>query len=329
MAKRTLIDRLTKPILLISILCVVFALLINIACQRDKYSFTLKKELEIGAKEGNENYIFAAISDIEVNPGGDIFTLDSKLLKVSKFSKDGNFLLSFGKGGQGPGEFQSPSAIALDNDNRIYVLDLMRIMLFDEKGAFISSFSIDFMGIDIAMGHDGTLIVLGPRDDKIFSAYDKRGALLYSFGTQFSVPDEFAKFRDARLFKTPLKVWVNDNKIYVMNPYKCEIVVYENKKIKDKILNDKADYLKPEFKEVTPGGFSGVVSWNCVYESKRYLFAFYDGKNAKRLDVYRNKKLLSSMGVKGDLYLIDKAGRFYFIENDDYQKLVIYSGFPQ
>src|SRR5215472_485533 len=56
--------------------------------------------------------------------------------RVSKFTKDGKFITSFGKFGTGSGEFRGPHDIALDADGRLFVADRgnMRIQILDQDG---------------------------------------------------------------------------------------------------------------------------------------------------------------------------------------------------
>ena len=54
------------------------------------------------------------------------------------------------------------------------------------------------------------------------------------------------------------------------------------------------------------------------------LFVFYNGKKANWLDIYENNNFLKSLEVKGILCAIDENGKFYFVEEEDYPKLVVY-----
>jgi len=110
-----------------------------------------------------------------------------------------------------------------------------------------------------------------------------------------------------------------------MNPYEYEIYIYEDEKQIDTLTRRSADYLKPEIREDIPGGFSGVVSGNFIFESDHKIFVFYDGKRASWLDVFEDRKMAASVQVKGSLFAIDHQGKFYFIENTDYPKIVRYS----
>ncbi|HEY6307157.1 MAG TPA: peptidyl-alpha-hydroxyglycine alpha-amidating lyase family protein [Candidatus Angelobacter sp.] len=83
-------------------------------------------------------------SDVVVAPNGDIFVADghggASNARIVKFSKDGKFIKAWGKKGTGPGEFDTPHAIAMDSKGRIFVGDRAnnRIQIFDQDGKFIA-----------------------------------------------------------------------------------------------------------------------------------------------------------------------------------------------
>jgi DNA-binding beta-propeller fold protein YncE len=56
--------------------------------------------------------------------------------RVAKFSKDGNFVTSWGERGNQPGNFNTPHSIVIDNNDIIYVADRGndRIQVFDTEG---------------------------------------------------------------------------------------------------------------------------------------------------------------------------------------------------
>src|SRR5262249_28129145 len=59
--------------------------------------------------------------------------------RVVKFSKEGKYLLDWGKRGTGSGEFNTPHSVAVDSKGTVYVSDREnnRIQLFDPNGKFL------------------------------------------------------------------------------------------------------------------------------------------------------------------------------------------------
>jgi DNA-binding beta-propeller fold protein YncE len=82
-------------------------------------------------------------SAVAVAPNGDIFVADghggSSNARIAKFSKDGTFIKAWGKRGTGPGEFNTPHALAFDSRGRLFVGDRgnNRIEIFDQDGRFL------------------------------------------------------------------------------------------------------------------------------------------------------------------------------------------------
>jgi streptogramin lyase len=94
------------------------------------------------AAEGPDT--FSGPADVVVARNGDIFVADGHIAnttvgRVVKFSKTGTFVKAWGKRGKGPGEFDTPHAIAMDSQGRLFVADRgnNRIQIFDQDGRFI------------------------------------------------------------------------------------------------------------------------------------------------------------------------------------------------
>lgn len=97
---------------------------------------------------GNEPGMFDTPSDVITAPNGDIFVADGHGVmqghqtndRIVKLSKDGTFIMAWGKHGAGPGEFDVPHSLALDSAGRLYVADRSnsRIQIFDQDGKFIA-----------------------------------------------------------------------------------------------------------------------------------------------------------------------------------------------
>ncbi|MFC1514158.1 6-bladed beta-propeller, partial [candidate division KSB1 bacterium] len=99
----------------------------------------LKFIRQIGELEGNNsNLQFYSPKDIAVDKSGNIYVLDGGNFRVQKLDPKGNFLMSFGSRGEGPGEFFYPLGIDVTEEGNIRVDDNNRaIEEFDQNGKYI------------------------------------------------------------------------------------------------------------------------------------------------------------------------------------------------
>jgi len=87
---------------------------------------------------------FNAPTDVAVAPNGDIFVSDGHggetNARIVKFSKDGKFIMTWGKKGSAPGDFNIPHSLALDSMGRLFVADRAnnRIQIFDQSGGLLA-----------------------------------------------------------------------------------------------------------------------------------------------------------------------------------------------
>ena len=85
------------------------------------------------SQESEESDLIWQGADIETGPDGRIYVADAKALQIHIFDAEGRHILSFGRGGQGPGEFTFPHAVAV-SPNRIFIKD---------RGNLIKTFNLD------------------------------------------------------------------------------------------------------------------------------------------------------------------------------------------
>jgi len=105
-----------------------------------KIKFDLVEDLSIGSEE-DENSMFYGGVKIGVDDENNIYVLDFGNCRIQKFDKEGNYIKTFGRKGQGPGEFEMPIDIYVDKN--IYVLEFIKIHLFDKSGKFIRTIKPD------------------------------------------------------------------------------------------------------------------------------------------------------------------------------------------
>ena len=130
--------------------------------QVHKFSPKGEKLLSLGiaGKPGNADGQFNQPNDVVVGPDGSIYVSDghdgqgmttnaaiAEGLKrgatgrISKFSRDGKFIKSWGRIGVRHGEFRTPHALVFDAKGRLWVADRgnHRIELFDQEGKYLES----------------------------------------------------------------------------------------------------------------------------------------------------------------------------------------------
>lgn len=100
-----------------------------------------KVELKLLRKIGDvdtadDNFAFANPGDIVEDKAGNIYIADAGQYRIQKFDRDGKFLASYGRKGQGPGEFSSIRSLSIDSDDRLHALDdsQRRIQVFRTDG---------------------------------------------------------------------------------------------------------------------------------------------------------------------------------------------------
>ena len=120
----------------------------NVYCvERDAHimhKFTSDGELLMSVGEqgepGAEGEPFNLPTDLAIGPDGEMFISDGYgNARVHKYSPDGEFIMSWGKPGTGPGEFDLPHCVRVDPRNRVMVADRSnnRIQFFTLDGEYI------------------------------------------------------------------------------------------------------------------------------------------------------------------------------------------------
>jgi hypothetical protein len=106
-----------------------------------KNIFRIEEELRIGEAEGDENYMFSQIGSIAVDDEGKIFVADWKESHIKVFNQKGNYLLTIGRKGQGPGEFEKVSSIQITKKKELMVFDgnSRRLSFFTPDGELLRS----------------------------------------------------------------------------------------------------------------------------------------------------------------------------------------------
>lgn len=172
----------------------------NLKPKYDKPIVKLEFVQKIGELDPeDENYIFYRPWDVVEDSEGNIYLSDKNNHHIKKFSSDGQYLSTFGRRGEGPGEFNYPMALDIDLNDNIFVDDFgkVRFQILNSKGEFLNTFKISFINIftfrlnsqrlifvpyGMAATNADPLSSKGLKSKSIVGVFDQNGILLNEFG---------------------------------------------------------------------------------------------------------------------------------------------------
>jgi hypothetical protein len=120
--------------------------------------FTPVETLGADLEEGRPT--FGRPLTVAVDDAGNRYVLDRHAQAVWVLGPDGELLRTVGRGGEGPGEFQAPSDLALLPGHRLAVLDpgAFRISFFQTDGAFLGQLQIPEYLSQFEVRSDGSIL---------------------------------------------------------------------------------------------------------------------------------------------------------------------------
>jgi len=127
-----------------------------------------------------ERNFFLKITGLCCDNKGNLFVADSGFNRIFKFDLNGKYIASFGRSGQGPGEFLGSYRgrnirISYGNNGKIYVMDPgnRRLSIFSVDGIFLNQFPIhDFLYDQATVNSVGEIYLLSKSGIKLIDCYD-------------------------------------------------------------------------------------------------------------------------------------------------------------
>ena len=286
---------------------------------------TLKADLTIGIEDGDENLMFGRIVRIDLDGQGNIYILDFKFRKVVVFDREGKFLRTIAvPPGQGPREATNLSGIAVTPGGTLFINDMRKVIVYGPDGVYLRTFLIDFMISSIGCAGAEELTAIGPNNGKILHAFDPAGKLLASYGDAFMPPGELEAMKDMPMFGAPfLFNCAKDGRIFVPNPHKYEISVFQGRKLERTIAGQ-----NELFKPVQKMGRGFISTAAHIVPSGDLVFVSLqdpDPNVRKTADVFRAGKQIGSIEIPGTPHVADLQGRIYVAEIEGFPRVVRYA----
>jgi hypothetical protein len=139
-----------KPQLLMPVAALLLAAGPPLSQQPNPVLIELKDPILVLGEGPPEAYLYHPIDYVAGN-GDTIYVLDFGAKEVVAFGGSGERLFSFGRQGQGPGEFELPTHLGY-KQRTVYVLDrqINRLILFNSQGRLKHSIQLDQSPRDFA-----------------------------------------------------------------------------------------------------------------------------------------------------------------------------------
>jgi hypothetical protein len=202
---------------------------------------SLENSLRIGKAAGKEEYMFQEIGAIEVDDADRIYIADWKEPHIKIFDKNGVYLKTLGRRGQGPGEFQRINRLQIINHNKLSVFDgnLKRLSIFSLDGDFEKSIPIQKMSpLDVCIGSNGYFLVKTVHLDPVSA---KAGIAINLYDPEFNLIKVLAadKPRDVLTPFQPYFVWalLTNNDILLGNNERYSFSLYDPRGDKIRTIN--------------------------------------------------------------------------------------------
>lgn len=120
----------------------------------------LKNQVELAFDKDTPG--IGSVHWMDFSPEGTLLIADYTGQQALEFSRtDGRYIRSFGRQGNGPGEYGTPGNMAIDPYGRVYILDPVfgRILRYDRQGQYVDRTSL-FKGSRLLTGRTGEVFLI-------------------------------------------------------------------------------------------------------------------------------------------------------------------------
>lgn len=212
----------------------------------------------LGGDSESEEEFFGVISDIDIDAAGNVYLLDSQLNEAKIYTKDGEYLRSIGREGEGPGEFRIPSSMFFTKDDKVAVIQMMpgKIVQLTKDGQPSGEFPIPQApdgGFQMIQGGDsrgGNIVLFMARQkfdqdagkwsrQSFLTSIDAAGKQTAAYASKENVINMASAEMNDATWDTFERRWEvgPDGKVYSCNSYdNYEITVYDKTGKVEKVI---------------------------------------------------------------------------------------------
>jgi hypothetical protein len=110
-----------------------------------------------------------------------------------------------------------------------------------------------------------------------------------------------------------------DGKIFVLNPNKYEVSVFQAGRI-EQVIRGESTLFKP-IQKMGRAVFSTAAH---IMKSGDFVFVAFqnpDRKAQKKMDIFKGAQQVGTLNIAGTPYVVDAQGRIYFAEEEEFPKV--------
>ena len=265
-----------------------------------------EEELGIAPEDAEGNIILFQPSQFVVDDSGNIYICDRQELIIKVFDPQGHYMKSFGKKGEGPGEFQGILGMSFLPDGRLLFTDtsLRRSSLFDHEGNFVSTHKWRGFLLDLYLTSSSAYFanetIFGQPSQMFVKKFDLEGNELLSLGEFKPMGIQMLRSGDSMfgitLPYTPRSVLAGDNKRQLL--YHCQ-----NDNYLIEVFDAEGNLLRKIDRPYKPMPFTSA-------DAQDYYDSFADNPSQVYVEMAKDVKLPTVKTVT-DLLLVDEAGNLW------------------
>lgn len=250
--------------------------------------------LLIGGDEFYDDRPLHRVSNVVKHIDQAIYVADTGNYRIIKFSKEGNYVASFGSQGEGPNEFgalgsvySSPSGLYAFDSRRRRIVQLDSSML-----SVISDVNIDYFGSWVVDGegdyHVSPLSLFGKEATPGMVEIDQFGKILQKYGGETEAESLVASAGAGS------NIALENRHIYRVRPFPYVVEQYDlSGRLKRRILKDDEEFVPPSEPSIVDGARIGGVlpmkTGKIVFIDSEWMLVEVipsDTERERRIDIY-------------------------------------------